>query len=75
MPMTKNKLPPEVLEWFRKQGAKGGKLGGPAGGKASAANLTKEERVARAKKASIAGVAARKAKTKARRSAAKSSFG
>jgi hypothetical protein len=60
--MAKKKLPPEVLEWFRKQGAKGGKLGGPIGGKIAAANLTKEQRVARAKKASLAAAAARTAK-------------
>jgi hypothetical protein len=60
--MNKKKLPPEILEWFREQEAKGGKLGGSAGGKASAAKLTKKERVARAKEASIAAVVARKAK-------------
>ncbi len=38
------KLPPEVLEYFRKQGSKGGKK--------SAAALTPAERSARAKKAS-----------------------
>lgn len=62
--MGKKKLPPDVLEWFRQQGAKGGKLGGPMGGKIAAANMTKEERVARAKKASAAAVTARKANRK-----------
>lgn len=52
--MNKKKLPPEVLEYFRQQGAKGGKLGGSK----AWANLTPEERSARAKKA----VAAREAK-------------
>ena len=52
--MKKERLPPEVLEFFKKQGAKGGKIGG---GRAWE-NLTPEERSARAKNA----VAAREAK-------------
>jgi hypothetical protein len=60
--MAKKKLPPEVLEYFRKQGAKGGKIGGKIGGKRSLETMTPEERAARAKKASDAAVAARKAK-------------
>ena len=52
--MSKKKLPPEVLEYFRQQGAKGGKIGGSKAWE----NLTAEERSARAKKA----VAAREAK-------------
>jgi hypothetical protein len=52
--MKKHNLPPEVLEYFRQQGAKGGKLGGSK----AWANLTPEERSERAKKA----VAAREAK-------------
>ena len=40
--MTK-RLPPEVLEFFRKQGARGGKK--------SAANMTPEQRVERARNA------------------------
>ena len=58
--MAKKRLPPEVLEYFRKQGAKGGKIGG----KRSLETMTPEERTARAKKASHAAVAARKAKKK-----------
>jgi hypothetical protein len=58
--MSKDKLPPEVLEFFRKQGSKGGKMGGSKAWE----NLTADERSARAKKA----VAAREAK----RAAAKS---
>jgi hypothetical protein len=58
------KLPPEVLDFFRKQGAKGGKIGGKIGGKRSLETMTPEERSARAKKASDAAVAARKAKKK-----------
>lgn len=58
--MAKKKLPPQVLEFFRKQGAKGGKIGG----KRSLETMTPEERTARAKKASTAAAAARKAKKK-----------
>jgi len=56
--MAKKKLPPQVLEFFRKQGAKGGKIGG----KRSLDTMTPEQRSARAKKASDAAVAVRKAK-------------
>jgi len=59
--MKKEKLPPEVLEFFRQQGAKGGKLGGSK----SWENLTPEERSARAKNA----VAAREAKRAAAKAA------
>jgi hypothetical protein len=52
------KLPPDVLEFFRKQGAKGGKIGG----KRSLETMTAKERSERAKKA----VAAREAKRKER---------
>jgi hypothetical protein len=62
--VRKRTLPPEVLEFFRKQGAKGGKLGGSTGGKKAAALMTPRERIARAKKASRAAAAARKAKVK-----------
>jgi hypothetical protein len=58
--MVKKKLPPEVLEYFREQGAKGGKIGGKIGGKRSLETMTPEERTARAKKASAAAAAARK---------------
>ena len=44
--MPKKKLPPEILEFFKKHGSRGGKK--------SAAALTPAERVARAKKASAA---------------------
>ena len=54
------RLPPEVLEFFRKQGAKGGKIGG----KRSLDTMTPEDRTARAKKASDAAVAARKQRLK-----------
>ena len=52
------KLPPEVLQWFREQGRRGGEIGG----KVAASNMTPEQRVERAKKASVAGVAARRKK-------------
>lgn len=52
--MAKKKLPPEVLEYFRGQGSKGGKLSGPA----RMEKLTPEQRTEIAKKA----VAAREAK-------------
>ena len=52
--MATKKLPPEVLEYFRKQGAKGGKIGG----KRSLETMTPAQRSERARKA----VAAREAK-------------
>jgi len=48
------KLPAEVLEFFRRQGAKGGRIGG----KRSLETMTPEQRSERARKA----VAAREAK-------------
>lgn len=57
--MATKKLPPEVLDFFRKQGAKGGRLGGSEGGKKAAAGMTPEERIERAKKASQAAAKAR----------------
>ena len=61
--MGKAKLPPEVLDYFRKQGAKGGKLGGSAGGTKAASNMTPEQRIARAQKAVAAREANRKSKS------------
>ena len=55
--MPRKKLPPEILEFFRKQGSKGGKR--------SLETMTPEERTARAKKAATVGWAVRKAKRKA----------
>jgi hypothetical protein len=60
--MAKKTLPPEVLEFFRKQGVRGGKIGG----KRSLETMTPAERKARAKKASDAAVAARRTKNKKR---------
>ncbi len=57
------KLPADVLEWFRKQGAKGGTIGGSKGGKTAASNMTKQQRSARAKHA----VTVREAKRAARK--------
>ena len=56
------KLPSDVLEFFRKQGAKGGKIGG----KRSLETMTAAERTARATKASKAAAAARAAAKKAK---------
>lgn len=58
------KLPPDVLKFFKEQGAKGGRIGG----KRSLETMTPEERAARAKKASKAAAKARKAKAKAKKS-------
>ena len=54
------KLPPDVLAYFREQGAKGGRIGG----KRSLETMTPAQRVARAKKASAAAAAARKRSAK-----------
>jgi len=57
------RVPPEVLEYLRSVGRKYGKLGG----KTSAKNMTAEERLARAKKASMAAAKKRTAKRLASR--------
>ena len=54
------RLPDDVLDYFKQQGARGGKLGGPA----AAANMTAAQRKARATKASRAAAVARSAKAK-----------
>jgi hypothetical protein len=54
------RLPPDVLDYFRKQGAKGGKIGG----KMALETMTAAERRARAKKAGEASAVARKARAK-----------
>lgn len=56
------RLPEDVLNYFRKQGA----IGGAIGGKRAAANATPAERKARAIKASKAAAAARTARKKAK---------
>ena len=66
--MPRKKLPPDVLDFFRKQGSKGGKKAAAgmtpeariARAKRAAESMTPEQRTARAKKAA----AARKAKRK-----------
>jgi len=59
---VKRKLPPDVLDFFKKQGAKGGKIGG----KRSLETMTPEERTARAKKAAARSAEVRKKRTKQR---------
>jgi hypothetical protein len=56
----RNKMPPEVLEYFVKMGRKGGKIGGAV----RAANMTGEQRSEGARKASLARWAKAKDKTK-----------
>jgi uncharacterized protein YdaU (DUF1376 family) len=58
MCITVKKLPSDVLEFFKAQGARGGRIGG----KRSLETMTAEQRAARAKKASKAAAQARKAK-------------
>jgi hypothetical protein len=58
----RKRLSEDVLDYFREQGAKGGKLGGASGGARAAANMTAAERKARATKASRAAALARTAK-------------
>lgn len=57
-------MPEEVLEFFREQGAKGGKIGGAKGGKIggkrSLETMTPEERTERARKAGLAAAKKRK---------------
>jgi hypothetical protein len=57
--MTK-RLPAAVLDYFRQQGAKGGKIGG----KRSLTTMTVAERKERARTAGVASGLARKAKAK-----------
>jgi hypothetical protein len=56
------KLPPDVLKFFKEQGAKGGRIGG----RRTADRMTPAQRVARAKKASAAAARKRSAKKKAK---------
>jgi hypothetical protein len=60
MCITVKELPPDVLEFFKSQGARGGRIGG----KRSLETMTAEQRAARAQKASKAAAEARKAKAK-----------
>ena len=70
--MPRKKLPPEILDFFRRQGSKGGKIAAArmtpearvARAKKAAESMTPEERSARAKKAAAVAVAVREAKKK-----------
>jgi hypothetical protein len=64
--MTK-RLSEDALDYFRQQGAKGGKIGG----KRAAALLTPAQRKARAVKASKAAAVVRSAKKKAKEKGSK----
>ena len=64
--MKKKAIPEDVLDYFRQQGAKGGKIGG----KRSLETMTPEERAARASLAGQASAAARAAKKKAKKKVA-----
>ena len=61
------RMPPEVLEYLQELGKSYGKQGG----KKAAANMTPEERSARAKKASLAAAKKRTAERLAREKKAK----
>ena len=58
------KLPPDVLEYFRKQGRKGGKAGGAQAYKNQPPDRIQAERSERARKAGLASGEARQAKAK-----------
>ena len=60
MSPTMKKLPSAVLAFFKEQGARGGRVGG----KRSLQTMTRQQRIARAKKASHAAAVARRAKAK-----------
>ncbi len=55
MCLAVKKLPPDVLAFFKEQGAKGGRIGG----RRALETMTPAQRVARAKKASAAAVVLR----------------
>jgi hypothetical protein len=63
--MRKRRLSEDALDYFRQQGAKGGKFGASGGAKA-ASNMTAAQRKARAQKASKASAVVRSAKKKAK---------
>jgi hypothetical protein len=58
MGLVVKKLPPDVLKFFKEQGAKGGRIGG----KRALETMTPEQRTERARKASKFAAAARRAK-------------
>ena len=55
MLMKGKKLPKDVLDFFRKEGSRGGKIGG----KKAAESMTPAQRTARAKKAAARSAAVR----------------
>jgi hypothetical protein len=65
--MRKDAIPAEVLEYFREQGAKGGKLSG----KARMRKLTPERRSAIAKKAAAESAVVRSKKAAAKKKGSK----
>jgi hypothetical protein len=58
--MAKKQLPPDVLAYFRQQGAKGGRKGGAR----ALETMTAAERSARARKGGLKAAANRRAKAK-----------
>ena len=60
-------LPPEVLAFFRRHGARGGTRGGSIGGKKAAAGMSADARIARARRAGLASAAVRCAKAKSKK--------
>ena len=60
MALAVKKLPPDVLKFFKEQGARGGRIGG----KRALETMTAEQRAARARKASMAAAEARRARAK-----------
>jgi len=69
--VKKKALPPEALEFFRNQGAKGGKLSG----KARMAKLTPEQRSEIARKAAARSAEVRSKNAAAKQKAAKKKAG
>lgn len=65
--MAKKTLPEDVLDFFRAQGARGGKIGG----KRSLETMTPEQRSERARKASKKAAELRSQKSAARKRSAK----
>ncbi len=63
VPMEKPRMPMEILEFFKEQGRKGGKIGGPKRMKA----LTAAEKRELGRKAGLASGKARAKKAKARK--------
>jgi len=58
--VSSEQLPPDVLKFFQDAGRKGGKRGGPIGGKRIPETRTSEERTARVTQAAAASAKVRK---------------